>query len=276
MMEVHLQYYTEQGVFLFSALPNEKHNAEPGGFKNSFGNIGDLEQWQAEHPRYKDGNVGVDLSKSPLVVLDVDKHGTNGYLALANYMNAHGLDPKSIMKETYTELTPSGGLHAFYTWPSDKTKPVRTVGLLDGVDLLTAGGVIVAPSSINGQDYKPIKHEGEPVAIAEVPEWLNKLIQGEKVANKEQSVRTTRYSIDERLGMILDGFTKGQRNDQATSFIGWLLSYRIHPRKALEIAEVANSRSPEPLSYDELEKVYISVLKREKARAKQREAEYGR
>lgn len=275
MKQVHLQRYTEQGAFLFSALPNEKHNAEPGGFKNSFGNIDELEQWQAEHPRYKNGNVGVNLSKSPLVVLDVDKHGTNGYLALANYMNAHGLDPKSIMKETYTELTPSGGLHAFYKWPSDKTKPVRKVGLLDGVDLLTDGGVIVAPSSIDGKNYKAVEQDGKPLAIAEVSEWLNKLIQGDKVANKEQSVRTTRYSIDERLGMILDGFTKGQRNEQATSFIGWLLSYRIHPRKALEIAELANSRSSAPLSYDELEKVYISVLKRENAKAKRREADYG-
>ena len=275
MMKVHLQRYTEQGCFLFSALPNEKHNAEPGGFKNSFGNIDELEQWQSEHPRYKNGNVGIDLSKSPLVVLDVDKHGTNGYLALANYMNAHGLDPKSIMKETYTEFTPSGGLHVFYKWPIDKTKPVRKVGLLDGVDLLTDGGVIVAPSSIDGQNYKAVEQDGKPVAIAEVPDWLNKLMQGEKVTNKEQLSRTTRYSIDERFGMILDGFTKGQRNEQATSFIGWLLSYRIHPRKALEIAEVANSRSPEPLSYDELEKVYISVLKRENAKAKRKEANYG-
>ncbi|MBC9118631.1 bifunctional DNA primase/polymerase [Fructobacillus fructosus] len=268
MKQVHLQRYIEHGAFLFSALPNEKHNAEPGGFKNSFNSLSSLTQWQAEHPRYKDGNVGIDLSKSPLVVLDVDKHGTNGYLALANYMKAQGLSPDRMTKETYTELTPSGGLHAFYTWPSDKTKPVRTVGLLDGVDLLTDGGVIVAPSSIDGKDYKALEQEGKPVAIAEVPDWLKKLIEGEQVTNKPRTSKATRYSIDERLGMILDGFTTGQRNDQATSFIGWLLSYRIHPRKALELAELANSRSPEPLSYDELEKVYISVLKRENARAK--------
>ncbi|CAH1853103.1 bifunctional DNA primase/polymerase [Convivina intestini] len=275
MKQVHLQRFIEQGAFLFSALPNEKHNAEPGGFKNSFNSLEGLTEWQTEHPRYKNGNVGVDLSKSPLVVLDVDKHGTNGYLALSHYMKAQGISPEKLTEETYTELTPSGGLHAFYKWPSDKTKPVRKVGLLDGVDLLTNGGVIVAPSSIDGKNYKAVEPEGKPIEIADVPEWLNKLIEGEKVANKEQTVRTTRYSIDERLGMILDGFTTGQRNDQATSFIGWLLSYRIHPRKALEIAELANGRSQEPLSNDELEKVYISVLKREKARAKQREADYG-
>ena len=70
--------------------------------------------------------------------------------------------------------------------------------------------------------------------------------------------------------MIVNGFEKGQRNDQATSLIGWLLSYQLHPRRALEIAEVANDRSLEPLSYQELEKVYTSVLKREIAKAKRK------
>lgn len=264
-----IKSYMALGAYVFMAQPNTKYNAEEGGYKNSFNHWEELTKWLAEHPQYKGGNVGIDLDRSPLVVVDVDQHGKDGLNSLKDFLKSRSVDPATI-SNTYLEKTPSGGWHVFYKYEDKETKQ-RLISAMNGLDLLNSGGVIVTPSVIDGNEYKATTGLAN---IQAKPQWVDELGQDKPNSKEQNSQRHARYSVEERWGMIANGFETGQRNDQATSLIGWLLSYQLHPRKALEIAEVANSRSPEPLSYDELERVYVSVLKRENARAKRKEVDY--
>lgn len=265
-----IKAYMGLGAYVYMALPNTKYNAEESGYKNSFNQWEELAEWLAKHPQYKGGNVGIDLDRSPLVVVDVDQHGKDGLHSLKVFLKSREVDPTAI-SETYLEKTAGGGWHVFYQCEGKDNKQ-RIISAMDGLDVLNSGGVIVAPSVIDGNEYKATI---ELETLQNKPQWVDELGQ-DKTNNKEQnSQRHARYSVAERWGMIANGFETGQRNDQATSLIGWLLSYQLHPRRALEIAEVANDRSLEPLSYQELEKVYTSVLKREIAKAKRREANDG-
>lgn len=260
-----IKSYMGLGAFVYMALPNTKYNAEEGGYKNSFNHWEELAEWLAKHPQYKGGNVGIDLDRSPLVVVDVDQHGKDGLHSLKDFLNRRKVDPATL-SDTYLEKTAGGGWHGFYKCEDKETKQ-RLISAMDGLDLLNSGGVIVAPSVIDGNEYKATT---ELETLQNKPQWVDELDQGKANSKEQNNQRHARYSVAERWGMIVNGFEKGQRNDQATSLIGWLLSYQLHPRRALEIAEVANDRSLEPLSYQELEKVYTSVLKREIAKAKRK------
>ncbi|KMK53855.1 hypothetical protein FEFB_04530 [Fructobacillus sp. EFB-N1] len=263
-----IKSYMGLGAYVYMALPNTKYNAEEGGYKNSFNHWEELAEWLAKHPQYKGGNVGIDLDRSPLVVVDVDQHGKDGLHSLKDFLQSRAVDPATI-SETYLEKTAGGGWHVFYQGEGKDTKQ-RIISAMDGLDVLNSGGVIVAPSVIDGNEYKATT---ELETLQNKPQWVDELGQDKTDSKKPNNQRHARYSVAERWGMIANGFETGQRNDQATSLIGWLLSYAIHPRTALEVAKVANNQSSQPLDSNELEKVYISVLKRETAKAKRKEAD---
>lgn len=256
-----IQSYLELGAYLFMALPNSKHNATEGGYKNSFNRLADLQAWVATHPQYKDGNIGIDLDKSPLIVIDMDKHTGNGVQSLGQYLKANSVDPESL-QETYIERTAGDGLHTFYRLNNGQ-KLNHHIKALESVDVLTTGGVIVAPSQVDGKVYRAITSLD---TIKHVPDWVSKLGATNKTTNKH---REARYSLVERWEMVRDGFTTGQRNDQATSLFGYLLNIKgMLLETATEIVSEINARSNEPLPTSELETIFVSVAKKEIARRK--------
>ena len=107
----YIKQYQQAGAYVFMALPNQKYNAVEGGFNNSFANGDELRQWITQHPEYQNGNVGIDLSKSNLVVVDIDKHEQNGMASILAWFKSHNVNPDTL-QDTYVEQTPTGGLHA--------------------------------------------------------------------------------------------------------------------------------------------------------------------
>ncbi|GAO99217.1 bifunctional DNA primase/polymerase [Fructobacillus ficulneus] len=253
----------KMGAYIYIAQPNTKYNKEEGGHKNSFNHWEDLEEWLAWHPQYEGGNIGIDLDRSPFVVVDVDQHSANGLQSLKDYLKRQQVSPE-VISATYLEKTAGGGWHVFYTDTANQSK-TRQINAVDGLDVLNSGGVIVSPSVIDGNDYKAVTDLN---TIQERPNWVDKI--GQTQTSKHLGNRQAKYSIAERWNMVANGFTTGQRNDQATSLIGWVLSSHVAPAVAFNVAMAVNQQSPEPLSYGELEKVYMSVLKREIKRAKNR------
>ncbi|CAH1849987.1 MULTISPECIES: bifunctional DNA primase/polymerase [Convivina] len=255
-----IQSYLDLGAYVFMALPNSKHNATEGGYKNSFNRLADLRAWVADHPQYKGGNIGIDLDKSPLIVIDMDKHTGNGVQSLGQYFKSNGVDPESL-QETYIERTAGDGLHAFYRLNNGQ-KLNHHIKALESVDMLTTGGVIVAPSQVDGKVYRALTPLN---TIKPVPDWVGKL-GTTKTSHKH---REARYSTVERWEMVRDGFTTGQRNDQATSLFGYLLNIKgMLLETATEIVSEINARSNEPLPTSELETIFVSVAKKEIARRK--------
>lgn len=255
-----IKQYQQAGAYVFMALPNQKHNAVSGGYNNSFKNGDDLKHWINGHPEYQDGNVGIDLSRSNLIVVDIDKHKHNGMKSISAWFKSHDLNPETI-QDTYVERTASGGLHAFYLITEGKTKPAEKVSALQGVDLLTnKHGVIVAPSVINQQPYRAITPFE---TIQQAPEWVYQLANNHGGTNTSKTKSTSRYSNVDRWLMVKNGFETGQRNDQAMSLAGYLFALNIEPQSIYDILQITNERSNEPLPHDELGKVYMSARRRE-------------
>jgi len=114
-------------------------------------------------------NVGISTTKffdngkrCGLLVVDVDvKEGKHGDKTLEK-LKAEG----RAFPETFTQTTPTGGLHLVYKCPRAVKQGVEVLG--PGLDIRSRGGFIVGSGSeIDGKHYTD---NGKPVAPA--PQWL--------------------------------------------------------------------------------------------------------
>ena len=267
----HIKQYQQAGAYIFMALPNQKHNAVAGGFHNSFADGDELSQWITQHPEYQNGNVGIDLSKSNLVVVDIDQHEQNGMASILAWFKSHNVNPDTL-QDTYVEQTPTGGLHAFYLIPSGQDKPKHVINAIKGVDVLSNTAVMTAPSVMKDGEYRQITPFDQ---IQEAPEWVYQLANYQGSTNTPSNQKTTRYSNKDRWLMVKNGFETGQRNDQAMSLAGYLFALDVEPQSIYDILQITNARSSEPLPSHELDSVYMSARKREE-RKRMRMNDYGR
>ncbi|WP_260345868.1 bifunctional DNA primase/polymerase [Leuconostoc pseudomesenteroides] len=170
----HIRQYQQASAYVFMALPNQKFNAVEGGFNNSFNKWVELKEWIKHHSDYQNGNVGIDLSKSQLVVVDIDKHEQNGMASILQWFKSHDVNPDTL-QDTYVEQTPTGGLHAFYLILSGQDKPKHMINAIKGVDVLSNTAVMTAPSTIKDGQYRQITPFDE---IKPVPTWVYDLANG--------------------------------------------------------------------------------------------------
>lgn len=209
-----------------------------------------------------DSNIGVNLKNTGIVVLDVDKHSSNGFRSLIQSGHTLNLDNK------VWESSPRGA-HVFFKIPKGLNVNDLKHVLLDGVELLK-GHVTMAPSSriIDGQKVF-YKHFGGKITDCEVmPQWLIKLASNVATSGNKQTKQVPRYSMNQRLEMILNGFQKGERNNQVMSFSGWLLSIRdINPNLVYALVQKINFESDEPLPDKEVNTIFRSAYNRQKKRA---------
>ncbi|MEX0380873.1 bifunctional DNA primase/polymerase [Leuconostoc sp. MS02] len=254
----HIIQYQQAGAYVFMALPNQKHNGVAGGYHNSFNNGDELQAWLTQHPEYRNGNVGIDLSKSNLVIVDIDKHKHNGLKSIGAWFKAHDINPETI-QDTYVERTATGGLHAFYLIPNGQSKPKNVINVINGVDVLSETAITVAPTVIDNEAYRAVTAFE---TIQQAPEWVYKLSEYQNKSTPSNQ-RTSRYSNVARWLMVKNGFDEGQRNDQAMSLAGYLLTIDMDPQSTLDILEMANDKSIVPLSHEELHRTYKSAYKRE-------------
>lgn len=206
-------------------------------------------------------NVAITLSDSGLIVLDIDRHtpDKNGL----NTLKQLGITPN--FDNEVVESTPRNGLHVFYRVPDDVdvTKLKRNIGA--GLELVM-DKITVAPSVKGGVAYK---HFGKSFNEANMmPEWLINLASSVATSGDKQNKRVPKYSIDQRLEMLINGFQQGERNNQVMSFSGWLLSIRnIDPNLVYELVQKINSESDEPLPDKEVNTIFRSAYNRQKKRA---------
>ncbi|WP_349550798.1 bifunctional DNA primase/polymerase [Leuconostoc pseudomesenteroides] len=266
----HIRQYQQAGAYVFMALPNQKYNAVEGGFNNSFSSVDDLQNWIKQHPEYRGGNVGIDLSKSNLVVVDIDKHEQNGMASILSWFKSHGVNPDTL-QDTYVEQTPTGGLHAFYLIPSGQDKPKHVINAIKVVDVLSNTAVMTAPSTIKDGQYRQITPFDK---IKPVPTWVYDLANG-LGADTPNNVYKAKYSLSDRWKMVINGFETGERNNQAMSLAGYLFAIDITPQDIYDIMQSVNERSNEPLPDHELNTVYMSARRREEKK-RIRMSEYGR
>jgi hypothetical protein len=266
----HIKHYQQAGAYVFMALPHQKHNGIAGGFHNSFNKWVELKDWIKRHSDYQNGNVGIDLSKSNLVVVDIDKHEQNGMASILAWFKTHHIAPDTL-QDTYVERTPTGGLHAFYIIPSGQDKPKHVINAIKGVDVLINTAVMTAPSTIKDGQYRQITPFDK---IKPVPTWVYDLANGLGTDRPSHTYKA-KYSLADRWKMTVNGFETGERNNQAMSLAGYLFAIDVTPQDIYDIMQSVNERSSEPLPGHELNTVYMSARRREEKK-RARMSEYGR
>ena len=200
-------------------------------------------------------NIAISLADTGVAVLDIDKHSTNGFQSIIQSGHTLNLD-----NEVW-EMTPRSGAHVFFKIPDGVRADDLKHDLMAGVELLT-DKVTVAPSIklVDGIEAE-YKHFGGDISECSVmPDWLVKMASKGAIGGNKQTKRVPRYSIDQRIEMLLHGFNLGSRNNEIMSFAGWLLSIRnIDPNLVYELVQKINSESVVPLPDKEVNTIFRSA-----------------
>lgn len=207
-------------------------------------------------------NIAISLADTGVAVLDIDKHSTNGFQSLIQSGHTLNLD-----NEVW-EMTPRSGAHVFFKIPDGVRADELKHDLMAGVELLT-DKVTIAPSIklVDGIEAK-YKHFGGDISECSVmPDWLLKMAYNVDTSGNKKK-RVPRYSIDQRINMMINGFDVGERNNQIMSFAGWLLSIRnVDPNLIYDLVQKINSYSAVPLPDKEVNTIFRSAYNREVKRA---------
>jgi hypothetical protein len=219
--------------------------------------------------QYPDSNIAVRTDK--FFVIDVDLHGKhNGYDSLANWEHLNLITP------TLQAKTASGGKHIFYFKHPDISM-TQMIGFLPGVDVKAHPNnyVVVAPSKTpKGEyawDWEKSKEGGTMVTASRAlvmaikQEYLKKNNRSEldDIYYQIRNGAGKRNRTTEVFEMIVKGFgEEGSRNDTAAKFAGTLLARSVDPNCVLELAQIANNNSADPLSDRELSRTVDSMIQK--------------
>ncbi len=159
----------EQGFAAFALRANAKVPVTEHGFKNATRKP-DWIRTQLAAPNA--GNYGIvwpEDSDERVVVFDLDNGSDGRETPWQDRLQAH-IDRIGPLPATKHTITPSGGRHVFYRWPSDV--PIPPGDELFGFTVRWPGrGYLVGPgSSINGRPYI----QGPSLVIADLPRaWVD-------------------------------------------------------------------------------------------------------
>lgn len=184
-------------------------------------------------------NIGILTgSKSGLCILDVDPQ-SGGNESLEALIKEFGPFP-----ETPIAITGNAeGRHFYFKYPISQMK--NKVGFRKGLDIRAEGGYIIAPPSLHksGKNYRWADGKSpDDIEIAEMPEWLLKLLSEPRHKNSASS-------------KILEG----ERNTSLFKISCRLRKKGISSFSILEqLAEINRLTCVPPLSIDEIEKIVQS------------------
>lgn len=240
----------QAGLYVYPIIPNGKQPIRNYSYLKATQDIAEIERWFMDEPNI---NIGLNLAKSNLIVVDIDNHNNDLQAPLQSLSNLGYNLPSD-----YVERTQSGGLHFYYK--SDGIPATRKTKFIDGVDLLS-DFVVSSPSN----NYK-VLNGATLDDIPQTPNWIikaldNRVMPSDRMQDNPTPYRRyyTGYLIDE----IVTGVDAGNRNNWIASIFGKLLRAGTEPKNAYNLIQLINDNyvSP-PLETKELDTVVTSILKR--------------
>lgn len=241
----------QRGLYVYPIVPNGKQPIRNYSYLKATQDIALIKRWFMDEPNI---NIGLNLAKSNLIVVDIDNHNNDLQAPLQSLNNLGYKLPSD-----YVERTQSGGLH-FYYHCSDGIPATRKTKFIDGVDLLS-DFVVTSPSN----NYKVLN--GATLSdIPQAPNWTikaldNRAMPSDRMQDNHTPYRRyyTGYLIDE----IVNGVDAGNRNNWIASIFGKLLRAGASPKNAYSLLQVINDNYVTPsLPSKELDNVAESILRR--------------
>lgn len=145
------------GLYVYPIVPNGKQPMRNYSYLKATQDIALIKRWFMDEPNI---NIGLNLAKSNLIVVDIDNHNNDLQAPLQSLSNLGYNLPSD-----YVERTKSGGLHFYYRC-SDGIPATRKTKFIDGVDLLS-DFVVTSPST----NYK-ILNGATLNDIPQTPNWI--------------------------------------------------------------------------------------------------------
>lgn len=214
--------------------------------------------------KYPEANIA--LRTVDFFVVDIDTK--NGHHS-DGMQNAKKLVEQGVLLPTLEQTTASGGRQLFYKKPSH-TEIKQVIGLKPGIDIKAHinNYVVVPPSTTPKGVYSWVDKNKR---MQEPSEQLIDLIQASK-PKSAKSFSLPFYHIEQSLnkkwtGIVLDNLVNetqvGQRNDHLTRLCGQMFYAGADPSTIHELLMVANDHCEPPLSMNEVNSIFNSILERE-------------
>lgn len=221
-----------------------------------------VEKWFSH--QWPDSNIGLPTGEaSGVTVLDVD--GEEGMATLQALESQYGELPA-----TPIQMTGGGGYHYIFRYIEGvKNK----VSFLPSLDIRNDGGyILLAPSNhVSGGAYEwDIGAHIAEQEIAEAPAWLVDLLQ-------EDESKAKAKPADYWTELLSQPITEGSRNAKTAQLVGHLLRAGINVNVAWELLKCVNEARFDPPEEEEiLQRTFQSILRKEVARMKEVNGQYGR
>lgn len=136
------------GIF-FRCQRLAKRTKKSAEFSNGrkWGTTKNTKEIKQDFARWPFANIGIVTGpKSGIFVVDVDTpkgHGVDGIASLKALQRLYRPLPRTLMAES-----PSGSLHYYFNYPDNVTISTSASKIAKGVDVKSAGGVVVGPPSV--------------------------------------------------------------------------------------------------------------------------------
>lgn len=240
----------QAGLYVYPIIPNGKQPIRNYSYLKATQDIAEIERWFMDDPNI---NIGLNLAKSNLIVVDIDNHNNDLNTPLESLKNLGYKLPSD-----YVERTQSGGLHFYYK--SDGIPATRKTKFINGVDLLS-DFVVTSPST----NYK-ILNGATLDDIPQAPNWIIKALDNRAMPSDRMQDNPTpyrRYYTGYLIDEIVTGVDAGNRNNWIASIFGKLLRAGASPKNAYSLLQLINDNYVQPpLPSKELDNVAESILKR--------------
>lgn len=261
MLPYALQY-AQSGLRVFPLSPCDKTPLRGSkGLHEATNNIDVIKQWWTSNPFY---NIGCATGKG-IAVIDIDEGTDNngksksGEDSIAQWQSENGQLP-----DTLTAISGKGGGHLYYRTGN---KYSSKAGVIKNVDVRAEGGYIVLPPSIhpNGNRYSWVGDFGID-KIASADQTVSKILSlgGNKTNKISLSTISNKLILQTD---ILDrlNFDEGSRNDSLYRFGCSLQGKGASDVDVFnELTRVNLSRCNPPLSVQEVNSIYNSVISKPK------------
>lgn len=230
----------------FSVIPYKKGENE---VIKTIEELETLEEWfeyknkKGESKKGKiTGAVMLTGEVSNIIVVDLDRNhgdkkvdGLNNYKSLIDSLDMSDED-KDKAFNTFTVLTPSGGLHLYFKYRKGFKSDSNSH---QGIDLKTDGGAIMLPGSMR-KDSKNLYTIRKDTNIEEMPEPLfNKLLEwfGKKQSEEKTKQKSKSQKKNNNYYTVKN---EGERDESLFKYLCRMIKYIKNPEELFELGKMYN------------------------------------